>query len=170
MVPRSHSRATTSDVSSVPIKVRMIATAPGSRAYWLSMSGLNQVRGSVATSGAALGRSTSVVPGGSLLVEPVRPQALDVVLHQPGGVGVAAVDEHLDRGRLAAAEPVAEVGRQHDDSLEPAGHQVVLDGLAVPGEADLEVARVAERGQEAVGLGRRPLDHHARSGPAAGRA
>ena len=36
----------------------------------------------------------------------------------------------------------------------------MLDGLAVPREAYLEITRVAERGQEAVGLGRRPLDHH----------
>ena len=32
IVPRSHSRATTSEVSSVPIRVRTIATAPGKRA------------------------------------------------------------------------------------------------------------------------------------------
>ncbi len=159
-MPRSHSRATTSDVNSVPIKVSTIATAPGSRAYWLFSSGLNQMRGSVDDRRGGLGPVHQRVSGGGFLLEPVRPQALDVVLHQPGGVGVAAVHEHLDRRGLAAAEPVAEVGRQHDDPFEPSGHQVVLDGLAVPGEADLEITRVAERGQEAVGLGRRPLDHH----------
>ena len=45
IVPRSHSRATTSAVSSVPINVMMIAMAPGIRKWRLLISGLNQNRG-----------------------------------------------------------------------------------------------------------------------------
>ena len=46
IVPRSHSRATTIAVSSVPIIVITIAIAPGIRNRLLSISGLNQKRGS----------------------------------------------------------------------------------------------------------------------------
>ena len=42
MVPRSHSRATTSAVSMVPMMVMMMAIAPGTRARRLSSSALNQ--------------------------------------------------------------------------------------------------------------------------------
>ncbi len=47
MVPRSHSRATTSAVSSDPIIIRISAMEPGTRKRRLSSSGLNQTRGSV---------------------------------------------------------------------------------------------------------------------------
>ena len=53
IVPRSHSRAMTSAVSSVPIIAITMAIAPGTRKRRLSISGLNQKRGSKAT-GAAL--------------------------------------------------------------------------------------------------------------------
>ena len=50
MVPRSHSRATTSAVSSEPIIIRMSAIEPGTRKRRLSSSGLNQTRGSASMS------------------------------------------------------------------------------------------------------------------------
>ena len=53
MVPRSHSRATTSAVSSDPIIIRISAMEPGTRKRRLSSSGLNQTRGSVEMSGFA---------------------------------------------------------------------------------------------------------------------
>ena len=55
MVPRSHSRATTSEVSRVPISVMLMAINPGTRKLRLRSSGLNQMRGS-ATTGTAMGR------------------------------------------------------------------------------------------------------------------
>ncbi len=45
MVPRSHSRATTSAVRSEPIIIRISAIEPGTRKRRLSSSGLNQTRG-----------------------------------------------------------------------------------------------------------------------------
>ena len=44
MVPRSHSRATTSDVSSVPVRAITMAIEPGTRKKRLDSSGLNQKR------------------------------------------------------------------------------------------------------------------------------
>jgi hypothetical protein len=51
MVPRSHSRATTIAVSSVPIRVMMMAISPGTRKLRLRTSGLNHTRCSMATGG-----------------------------------------------------------------------------------------------------------------------
>ena len=84
-----------------------MAIEPGIRKFWLSSSGLNQY--------ARLDRDQRARPrpAGQLAREtascsqPVAPDALDIVLDQPGGVGIAAVDEHLHRGRLAAAQPSA---------------------------------------------------------------
>ena len=53
IVPRSHSRAMTRAVSRVPIMVMMIASAPGTIARWLSISGLNQKRGCQTMGGGA---------------------------------------------------------------------------------------------------------------------
>ena len=57
IVPRSHSRATTSAVSNVPIMVMTIAMAPGIRKRLVSISGLNQKRGSKRT-----GRKPAILP------------------------------------------------------------------------------------------------------------
>ena len=60
MVPRSHSRATTRAVSRVPMMVMTTAMAPGTRKRWLSISGLNQKRGSNDNGGkTTLGRAAS---------------------------------------------------------------------------------------------------------------
>jgi hypothetical protein len=53
IVPRSHSRAMTSAVSSVPIIAMTMAIAPGTRKRRLSSSALNQYRGSIETGGRA---------------------------------------------------------------------------------------------------------------------
>ncbi|SSN11631.1 Uncharacterised protein [Klebsiella pneumoniae] len=42
MVPRSHSRATTSEVSMAPTTVMMMVIAPGIIKCWLIAAGLNQ--------------------------------------------------------------------------------------------------------------------------------
>lgn len=42
MVPRSHSRATTSEVRIAPMTVMMMVTAPGIMKCWLIAAGLNQ--------------------------------------------------------------------------------------------------------------------------------
>ena len=99
--------------------------------------------------------------GGSLLLEPVGPEALHVELHEPGRIGVAAVDQELDRCGFTAAEPVGEIGGQHDDAFQLAGDQLVLDLAAVASQAHVEVSRVAERGQQAVRLRRRLFHDHA---------
>ena len=99
-----------------------------------------------ANQGCGCGAFGHVFAGSGLLGEPVGPEALNVELHEAGGIGVAAIDEDLDRSGFAAAEPVAEIRGQDDDALQPAGDQVVLDLTAVAGEPHVEVARVAERG------------------------
>ena len=60
IVPLSHSRATTSAVSKVPIIVITIAIAPGIRKRRLSSSGLNQKRGSTDTRGSAAGACAAI--------------------------------------------------------------------------------------------------------------
>ncbi len=70
IVPRSHSRATTSAVSSVPINVMMIAIAPGIRNRRLLISGLNQKRAS-----SASGRVMFAASSRPLNQEPTTPRA-----------------------------------------------------------------------------------------------
>ena len=87
-------------------------------------------------------------------------------MHQAGRVRVAAVDEDLHRGRFAASSRSAKSAASTTTPLQP---------LRRPGRSstcarwratiDLEVARVAERRQQAVGLGRRLLDDHRQRHP-----
>ena len=71
---------------------------------------------------------------------------------------------------LAAAQPVGEIGREHDDRLQPAGDQVVLDLGAMAGHADVKYRELRNDVEQAVGLGRRLFDHHRQSARGAGRA
>ncbi len=59
IVPRSHSRATTSAVSSEPIIIWMSAIEPGTRKRRLSSSGLNQTRGATSMPGGGFAPSPS---------------------------------------------------------------------------------------------------------------
>ena len=58
IVPRSHSRAITSAVSSAPLKVMIIAMRPGTRKSRLFTAGLNRTRGCKAI-GSGAGRPAS---------------------------------------------------------------------------------------------------------------
>ena len=55
IVPRSHSRATVSDVSNTPTTAITIAATPGTMKFLLSRSSLNQVRASTDITGFTLG-------------------------------------------------------------------------------------------------------------------
>ena len=79
IVPRSHSRATTSAVSSVPIKVMMMATEPGIRKFWLRSLGLNQYRGSVDDQAARSPRHSRSDRRNASCSSQLAPHALDVV-------------------------------------------------------------------------------------------
>lgn len=114
-----------------------------------------------ANQGFGCGAFGHVFAGSGLLGEPVGPEALNVELDEARGIGVAAIEEELDRSGFAAADPVAEIRGEDDDALQAARDQVVLDLTAVAGEPHVEVARVAERGHEAVGFGRHLLDNQA---------
>ena len=55
IVPRSHSRATVSDVSNTPTTAITIAATPGTMKFLLSRSSLNQVRASTDSTGFTVG-------------------------------------------------------------------------------------------------------------------
>ena len=106
MVPRSHSRAMTSDVSKVPIERQHDGHGAGKQGILAIQVWVEPGPGLGADQRSGPGTVGQVGLGGRLLLEPVGPQALDVTLHQSGGIGVAAIDEDLDWRGLTSAQPV----------------------------------------------------------------
>ena len=100
------------------------------------------------------------------LRQPGLPGALHVAGDEARRVGIAAVGDHLDAGRVAARQPLREVAGQHDDAVEAPAGELVEEGAAVGRALHLEEAGVRQRGDEQVGVRRRLLrdDAHAHAG------
>ena len=85
---------------------------------------MNQYRGSADDPGRGWPVAPQVGRRHGLLLQPVRPDALDVVLDQPGGVRVAAVDDAPASGP-SSPRPSRSVKSAASTTIafEPAGHQ-----------------------------------------------
>ena len=135
IVPRSHSRATVSEVNSAAMTIMMTAISPGTMKFFDSRSALNQTRGrtsrGVCTRGPARALELPHRHGQRIL----RHQRLGVADGQRGGVGVAAVDEELHRRRPAGGHVLGEgagndQAGQHVAAVDRADHLPIVAGVA----------------------------------------
>ena len=122
IVPRSHSRATTREVSRVPTSVMTMAMEPGTRKKRLVSSGLNQKRCST-----VIGRGLSPCFPTARSAAQVATRALRIVLHEIGGVGLRAVDDDLESGVSSAAKSRRESRRNDYDAANAAEHQIFFE-------------------------------------------
>ena len=92
-----------------------------------------------------------------LLLKPVAPNAFGVALHESSRVRISPIDDYLDGRRVSSTELPGEIAAEQDDTLQLAGHQIGLHIRSSPCRGYFEIPGIAERIQQARGIGRRML-------------
>ena len=101
---------------------------------------------------------------GSLQARPGGYDALGVALYETCGIGIGTVDDHLDLRRIACGIVEGKGRGNHDDAMDPANDEILLELPPVATIDHLEIGGRLEARSERLGDRRRALDHQTNAG------